>query len=166
MSKNHQFLEFSENVVKRYAKTVPYVISGYRLNPHNPNERLDFILKTPENNFDFQAKKLKGLDYETEVIELYSTQEANMFLRLNKNAIERGLLKEYDGTPNEVSTENLVNDAEILELASIKAPNSLKSRLKTITSTVVVERILDKAIELGRSVTIIKLLEDKLDELT
>lgn len=165
MSVNHQFIEFSDKVVKRYAKTVPFIITGNRINPYNPADKLNFLLQTEETCFDFDTKQMTGIDYEHDVIELYSDTEAKLFLRMNKSVIERGYLKEYDGSPNETSTENLISDAEIKELASIKAPNSLKSRLKTISSAVVIKRCIDQAIKLDRSYTIIKILENKLEEL-
>ena len=55
-SVNNQFLEFSDQVVKRYTKTRLLPITGYRLNPRNavnPNERIDFILATPEDNVEY-----------------------------------------------------------------------------------------------------------------
>lgn len=165
MSTNHQYIQFSDDVVKRFEKTVPFILSGYRLNPHNPSEQINFVLQTDESCFDFTSKKKIKSDYEHDVIELYSDKEVKMFLRLNRSIIERGYLKEYAGSPEQINTDNLVNDTEIQEIASIKTPNMLKSRLKTITSHIVIQRCLDAAIQLNRPYSIIKLLEAKLEEL-
>lgn len=167
MSHNHQYIEHSGNIKKRYVKTVPFMISGTRINPNGitPNERVDFLLKTEEPQFDFDKKKINGFNYSDDVLELYSDLEVRLFERLNKETIEAGYLKEFIGDTDSVDTSNLLKDEEIDELVKIKLPNVLKGKLKHITSAVTIERCLDRAKELDRSYKIIATIEDRLAEL-
>jgi hypothetical protein len=59
MSKYHQYPEFANTVIARYQKTLPCKLAGIRLNPHNPTERVDFILASHEDNFVDEGQFIK-----------------------------------------------------------------------------------------------------------
>lgn len=166
MSSNHQFVEYGDNVVRRYVKTVPHILSGLRLNPHNPKERMEFLLKTPENNFDFQTRLVKTVDYEEEVLEIYSDTELKVFERLNRSLIESGLLKEYAGEANSVDTTNLLNDDEVNDIAETRQLPVFKSKINKITSVISLKRIRKAIEELNRPVSLVKAVENRIHELT
>lgn len=142
---NHQFLEFSDEVKKRYVKTRIEPIVGYRLNPRNgvnPNERIEFLLATPEENIkvtpygDGEPTKLEQttLTYEDEVLELYTDMEVKSFERMNRLLIENGLLIEYSMEAPEVDKTNTLSDQEMLKLARMKTLAPFKTRIAEITS--------------------------------
>ena len=166
MSINHQYIQYTDQVKKRYVKTVPYMVSGLRLDPSDTSHRIDFLLSTPESRFDFDKKELKGdFVYDDDVLELYSDVEVRLFERLNKPLIENGLLKEYIGSPEGVSTDNFLSDEDVEEIVRIKLPNTLRKRISSITSSISINRCLIRAKELGRSYSIIKILQERLAEL-
>lgn len=166
MSVNHQFIELSELAVKRYTKTVPYIVSGKRLNPHNKTAKMDFTLKTHSKDFDFETKKAKSFDYEHEVVELYSEDEVRFFIRMNRYLLDQGLIKEYFGTnPSQANLDNFLSDEEIKEIAASRTPPILKKKIHTITSTVTLERIKAAAIILNRTIGMIAILDNKIHDL-
>jgi len=173
MSKNHQFIEFEDRIVKRYAKTVPSVLTGLRLNPHRPENRLDWLLTSSAESFkhvweDGEKPTLTriGFSYDHEVIELYSDAEVKLFERLNRAAIEQGLLKVYTDAAPVVSTHNALIDADVIEIAKIKQLSALKKRLTTLTSVITVQRVLEAAKTLDRPLSIITAIEKRIDELS
>jgi len=165
-SSNHQFLEYSGNVVARYYKTVPYIVTGLRLNPHNPSERIAFVLQTPEEQFDFDLKERKDISYNDEVLELYSDTEAKLFERLNASLFENGLLATYTGQTVQINKSNYLTDEEVELIAGTRTVSKLQERLSTITSRATVTRILEAAQEMNRPVRIVTAISDKLHELT
>jgi len=165
MSKNHQFIEFDMQVVERWVKTCAHMVSGKRFNPYKPSETIDWVLRTNPTNFDFSkinkaqypdaASKITFV-YEDEVLELYSDNEARLFRRLNKGLIERGLLKQYLGSPSQVNINNTVSDQELEEIASITTIAAFKKKLYGLSSAVTV----------GRLITVLKTLDKKASYIT
>lgn len=158
-SKNHQFIEFDEQIVERWVKTVPHMVSGKRVNPHKPTEYIDWVLKTNSANFNYSAySKQKPFaekvtfEYRDEVLELYSEQEQKVFKRINRNLIERGLLKLYHGQEGSVNTNNVLSDEEIQELINLPTLPAFKKRLQLITSTITLDRIKQALIDGDKSV--------------
>ena len=153
-STNHQFLEFSDQVKKRYVKARIEPITGYRLNPRNgvnPNERIEFLLATPEPNLtittygDGEPTKVEQhtLSYEDEVLELYTDQEVKSFERMNRLLIENGLLIEYTLEAPEVDHANALSDAELTKIAKLKTIAAFRNRLEEITSTHTLNKLLE-----------------------
>ena len=150
---NHQFLEFSDQVIKRYTKARLQPITGWRLNPQNavnPNERIEFLLATPESNVEYtpygdgEPTKLKQIKftYEDEVLELYSEQEVRSFERMNRLLIENGLLVEYSDTASAVNTANTLSDVELRKIAKLKLLTSFKTRIADISSVYTLESLI------------------------
>jgi hypothetical protein len=139
MSKYHQYPEFSDHVVARYQKTLPCKLSGIRLNPHNPTERVDFILASREDNFhDGQLT----FDPDTDVIELYSEQEKRMFEALNKKSFQAGKLAPYTDTPQPIETKHALTEEQIKALSTYGNKTQFKAKLDEFESWVPVSRIL------------------------
>lgn len=153
-SENNQFISVGDPI-KRYVKTVDYQITGWRLDP-DTGKQVPFILATPTEEFD----------YDTAVLEFYSEKDHKFFLQKNKYLFERGLIKEFAGTPAEVDLTNTLSDDEILELATTRLPNQLKSKLDTITSDVTMKRVLAQAKEIGRPIKVLEIIEARLKELS
>lgn len=144
-SVNHQFVEFGDQVVARYVKTRLEPLMGFRLNPRNainPNDRIDFLLATPEDNVQFTPYSdgqptvvtATRLTYADEVLELYSDVEVRAFERMNRLLIENGLLIPYHSTAPDVDTTNSLNDSELRALAKIKTLDVFKARVQSLTS--------------------------------
>lgn len=154
-SVNHQFLEFSDQVKKRYIKTRLEPISGWRLDPRNAvnqNSRLDFLLATPLANIDVEpyddgknTKHVKArFTYEDEVLELYTDIEVRSFERMNRLLIENGLLVEFDEEAPSIQRANIITDVEIQRLANTKTVSTLKRRLSEVTNVDVLNTLLEK----------------------
>lgn len=174
MSKNHQFYEFDDQIVERWVKTPAHMISGKRVNPYNPVEHIDFVLRTHRDNFDFQqhnqmqypdVDSKRKFVYEDEVLELYTDTEAKLFRRLNRNLIERGLLKPYQGKARDTDMSNLLSDDDVQEIAMIKTLNGFKSKLKAITSVTTLDRIMVAVKANNRAISFLSAIEAKRDEL-
>ena len=153
-SMNHQFLEFSDQVLKRYVKSGIEALTGYRLNPRNavnPNERIDFLLATPEENVQFtpygdgEPTKVKQVNfsYEDEVLELYTAMEVKSFERMNRLLIENGLLIEYSDQAPEVEKTNVLSDAEMNRLARTKTFAIFKEKVNKLTSVHTLNSLLE-----------------------
>lgn len=173
MSKNHQFIEYNGKAVKRYAKTVLYRISGYRLDPHRPENRLDFLLVTPERDVEIIPQtegrpivRQVRFNYEDEILELYSDTEIRVFERWNKSLIEKGLIKEYNQLAPDVNSNNMLSDEQVEEIALTRQLTALKKKISDISSPVSLKRIKAAAIDLNRSVNIITAIDERLDELS
>ncbi len=176
-SVNHQFLEFSDDVVARYVKTTLQPLTGYRLNPRNsvnPNERLDFLLATPEDNVEYtpynedsttKVKQTK-LTYEDEVLELYSALELKAFLRMNRLLLENGFLAEYSEEAPQLDLSNALTDKEVRRIAQMKTTLLFKERLATLTSVHTLQAILNVMESLDDvKYAHVKLVRSKIDEL-
>lgn len=153
-SANHQFVEFADQVKMRYVKVGISALSGYRLNPRNavnPNERIEFLLATPEEDVEIipyregEPTKVKQtkLVYENEVLELYTDQEVKSFERMNRLLIENGLLVPYSGSATEIDRANLIDSAELMKLAKMKQTLLFKQKVDELTSQHVLQRLLD-----------------------
>jgi hypothetical protein len=171
MSKNHQFIEFDQQVVERWIKTVSHMVSGKRLNPYKPSESIDFVLRTNPTNFDFTKLNKKDfpdssskvtLVYEDEVLELYSDNEARLFRRFNKTLIERGLIRLYDGEASGVDTTNSMSDADLEAIANLSPITAYKKQLYGISSPVTVGRLIAVLARLDKSASYIKAAEEHL----
>ncbi len=152
-SVNHQFLEFSDSVVKRYTKARLQPLTGYRLNPRNavnPNERLEFLLATPEDNVEYIAYsegkptsvKQVQFTYDEEVLELYSELEVRSFERMNKLLIENGFLIEYTENTPAINTVNTLSDVELRKIAKLKMITAFTARVQELTSVYTLESLL------------------------
>ncbi len=139
---------------KRFVKTVEYAITGWRLDDQGKSQA-EFVLASP----------LKEFDYEMEVLEVYSEKEYKFLLQKNRYLFQSGLLKEYDGAPDEVDMSNILSDDEIFALASTRLPNDLKSKLSAITSHVTVKRVKHMAEEVGRPIKILSLINERIEQL-
>ncbi len=151
---NHQFLEFNDQVVKRYTKARLQALTGYRLNPRNavnPNERIEFLLATPEANVEYtpygdgnptKVKQVK-FSYEDEVLELYTEQEVRSFERMNKLLIENGLLIEYSDVQPSVNKVNTLSDVELRKIAKMKLLPAFTLRVNELTSQYTLESLLE-----------------------
>lgn len=156
-SVNHQFMEFSDQVVKRYTKARLQPLTGWRLNPRNavnPNERIEFLLATPESNVQFtpydqdgdsEPTKVKQIKftYEDEVLELYTANEVRSFERMNRLLVENGLLIEYSETQSPVNKVNTLSDVELRKIAKLKMLTTFKSRIVELTSIYTLETLLE-----------------------
>lgn len=154
---NHQFLEFNDQVIKRYTKARLQALTGYRLNPRNavnPNERIEFLLATPEDNVEYtpydkdgngEPTKVKQVkfSYEDEVLELYTEQEVRSFERMNKLLIENGLLIEYSDTQPAVNKVNTLSDVELRKIAKMKLLPAFTVRVNELTSKYTLESLLE-----------------------
>ena len=171
MSVNHQYIELQDTVFKRYHKTEIAALSGKRLNPHNLAEQVYFLLTTPEHCILYKtvqqgdnevvefSGRTKELDYEQEVLEIYSDKEDVIFRTLNKVLFERGLLVEYAQQANPITTANALNDAQIDVIAKNPNIRSFKKHLEPITSPQTLQRIKLRLIEFDRPLSFINIVE-------
>lgn len=171
-STNHQFIEFDEQIKKRYVKTIPGLLTGNRLDPHRPENRLHWLLHTPANSFAYdrtetgvKARRI-AFDYNAEVVELYSDTEVKLFERLNKAAIESGVLVEYTEASPGIDTTNVLTDEEILEVAKLKQTTAFNKRIDSFTSLHTLERIEKALDDLDRPASFGKIVREKKRELT
>lgn len=172
MSKNHQFIQFGDKVVKRYVRTRNQAVTGYRLDPQRPENQLDFLLMSPETDFEVQWKdgeEVKVIrikfDYGTEVLELYSETEAKLFPVWNRKLIENGLLREFSGTAPELDVSNILSDTEIRAIAAIKTTAALEKKVKTITSVDTLNLIYKEIELLDRPMSIAAIVKNRIQEL-
>ncbi len=174
MSVNHQYIQFSDQVIKRYKKATVGLLTGTRLNPHRPENQEDWLLQTPESNFMFVQDPDTGKTrlvrtketYEDEVIELYSPLEVKLFERLNKRAIESGALIEYNEDAPDLDTTNVLSESDIARIAGTKQLLSLKKQLQSISSVYTMQRIVKAAEELDRPNSIMNAVKERLNELS
>lgn len=173
MSTNHQFIAFDNSIVKRYAKTTVSVLTGFRLDPYRPENRIDWLLSSPNRLFQVvwedgkKAELMKtGFSYEDEVIELYSDVEVKLFERLNKAAIESGALKVYNEGAPEIDTTNLLTDEEVETIATIKQIPSIKKKIAGINSPLTLKRILASVEKHDRPMSVAKAIQSRIDELS
>lgn len=164
MSKDNIFYEFSDRVVKRYAKVPIHIVSGSRVDPHENRRTIPWVLQTRPENFDVKTKQHTFV-YEDEVIELYSKFEVDAFLRLNKNLFELGLLKAYDGEQGRVDTSNTMSDTELMEIANLRSNELFSAALDKITSPLTLLRLKHLATEAGKSIKKIQLIDARIEVL-
>jgi hypothetical protein len=162
MTKNNIYPAKSEEVFKRYAKVPANIVAGLRMDPFDSRVQVGWTLSTNEDDFDFVNKTRKNFVYENEVIELYSPHEDLMFRRLNKNLLDKGLLKEYTGIQIETSSNNFISDEQVAVVVEIKSLTDLKQELQKFNSVVTLTRIKDMAIATNKSVKKVQIIEARL----
>jgi len=176
-SENHQFMEFADQVKARYIKNGIQALTGYRLNPRNavsPNERIHFLLTTPEENVEItpydegEPTKVRQVrfSYEDEVLELYTDIEVRSFERMNKLLIENGLLIPYDASAPDLNKSSVLNNTETAQLVKLKTTTLFKEKIDNIKSVYTLESIL-RALEEYEDAkyTHIKYVKSKINEL-
>jgi len=172
-SKNHQFVELADRVYKRYVRTTVEPITGIRQDPLNPTVRIEFILATPDENYDYTPYTKdhttivtqKVFTYFEEVLETYDPNEDRVFQQLNRLQLQAGKLKEYTEAAPEINTANMLTDIQVIKLASIKQLPALRKELTTITSPQTLERVKAMAEALDRPTSVVKSIQDRMDEL-
>lgn len=159
MSLNNIFIELSkdENVYKRYAKTIPGAITGWRLDPRRgSSEKIEFILTSGGNTFSYQD----------DVLEIYSLREDEFFQSANKRLFEAGYLKVYQKQIGDeaINTANIKSDSEVEEIAQIKDHDTLTKEIGIITSPVTLFRIFQVAIREGMPRALLQSIEKRISE--
>jgi hypothetical protein len=170
---NHQFIQFSDKVIARYTKTTVGMLTGKRLDPHRPENTIDWLLHTPEANFLF-IKRDDGKTelirqhhtYEDEVIEIYSEAEKALFERLNRGNIQTGVLIVYEGVGPENDLSNVLSESQIREIAATKQLPALRKKIQDITSIHSLERILQAAKDLDRPNSIVVTIQEKINDIS
>lgn len=144
MSKHNIYPEFSDQTVERWQKACIHAVAGKRVNPYKDDGvKIDFILRSKEDNFNFETRKL-AFSYDDDVIELYSPREVTVFRALNRAAIEAGLLVPYGENKQAIDTRNALTDEQVLAIAEIPQLPKLKKALQDITSVTTLRRIAAK----------------------
>jgi hypothetical protein len=164
MSKQNIYYELSDKVVKRYAKVPVHLVAGVRIDPYDQKNTISWLLMTDASNYDEKTKQ-KTFVYEDEVIELYSQYEADAFVRLNKKLIERGLLKVYTGSGSTVDETNTMSDDELSKILSIRSNEDFASEINKLSSSLTLTRLKQFAIDMGKSVKRVHVLEARIKEL-
>lgn len=164
MSKQNIYYELSDRVVKRYAKVPVHLVAGVRIDPYDTKNTISWLLMTDASNYDEKTKQ-RTFVYEDEVIELYSQYEADAFVRLNKKLIERGLLKVYTGSGNSVDETNTMSDDELSQILSIRSNEDFASEVNKLSSSLTLIRLKQLAIDLGKSVKRVQVLEARIKQL-
>lgn len=153
MSMNNILITANNPPLYKYAKVIPSKLSGLRLDPVTYQE-IPFLLRS------------KGdFDYEHDVIELYSEREHKHFLQVNRVFIKSGFLKEYHGENEPEDLTNVISDEEVERIASTRTLMALKKALADITSPITLDRILQMAKHIGRPLSIISLIEERIAEM-
>lgn len=153
MSMNNILITANNPPLYKYAKVIPSKLSGLRLDPVTYQE-IPFLLRS------------KGdFDYEHDVIELYSEREHKHFLQVNRVFIKSGFLKEYHGESDPEDLTNVISDEEVERIASTRTLMALKKALADITSPITLDRILQMAKHIGRPLSIISLIEERIAEM-
>lgn len=168
-----QYIELQDKVYKRYTKAELAALSGIRPNPHDLKERIPFLIITPESAISYKPDKdgydiIDGrirVDYDKEVLEIYSPEEDRIFRQINRKLIENGLLVEYQSTQPDLVTVNELSDSDIEQIARAKNPLILKGKVKDITSKVTLSRIREKLVELEKTKGYLKAIDDRLEAL-
>jgi hypothetical protein len=164
MSKQNIYYELSDKVVKRYAKVPVHLVAGVRIDPYDQKNTISWLLMTEASNYDEKTKQ-KTFVYEEEVIELYSQYEADAFVRLNKKLIERGLLKVYTGSGSTVDETNTMSDDELSKILSIRSNEDFASEINKLSSSLTLTRLKQLAVDMGKSVKRVHVLEARIKEL-
>ena len=134
--------EFSDQVVERWQKATIHAVAGTRLDPYQTGKRITFLMMSRDENFSVETRVL-AFDYDSDVIELYSEREKKLFASLNRDAIQRGLLKPYAGEAPDVDTTNALSDEELADILAIATAKELHARLQTLTAMPPLRRLLD-----------------------
>lgn len=157
-SKNNIFLEVSKGWYKRYTKTVPAAVSGFRFNPVDNNRRIQFIL----------VSSVKDFNYRNDVIEIYTEEEDRFFVSANPSLFDKGFLKEYrpeeyDEPEDSIcSYTNYLSDEEVEIISDIKSFSEFQKYVSAIDSPAAFIRIFNACVAKSSSNRIIQFLEEKL----
>lgn len=160
MSVNATFIMDTEPIAK-YAKAVNHMIAGFRLDPEG--KQVDFILKTPSDCVDEELNRVRYSD--DEILHIYSEKEHTYFKRMNRRLLEAGLLKPYTGDPEQLDLTNMLDDAEVDNIAAMTNIKAFEKRINQITSTVSLKRILNKMSDLGRKASFLAIINQRLADL-
>lgn len=157
---NNQFIHLQGKVYKRYIKASLGILSGWRVDPGNVSQRMPYILETPEKNVSYiqdedyvKADKRLSVDYDKEILEVYSEEEDKLFRRLNRTNIENGLIIEYLEELGTIDTTNELTDQTLKGIADTKNLLQFKKRIAEITSPITLKRILDMLDDRPKSFT-------------
>ena len=171
MSVNHQFIELQEDgIYRRYQKTIIGVLSLSRPNPYDFSKKLICVLQTPEDQMNFKEDDdgygvyngRKPLDYDSEVIEVYSQKENALFVRMNEKLLQKGLLVEYSEEREALDTQiNALTDEEVLKIAKLRLPPEFKKRIDSITSLYTLDRIQEQLNNLGRPKSFLTIIDER-----
>jgi hypothetical protein len=132
------------------AKVGVVVFNYYTMKPE------DRILKG--DTLDPKANK------EEMTVKIYDEKSHSYFLKINKHLIEEGILVPYTDELGKVHLLNAITDEEIDDI--LEQPYfTLMNRIKEFTSTIPVERILRRAIELNKGVKTIDNIKQRLAEM-
>lgn len=154
-SVNNIFLVNIEPPVKRYVKTLPSKVGGWRLDAAGKNQ-IGFILESSPD----------GFSYDAEVLEIYSEKEDRYLRQTNRVLFTEGFIKEYSGDMPNVDTTNMVSDEDVQMIASTRLPAHMRSKLREYTSVVTLQRIRQAADEMGRARSVMNIIDERLKELT
>ena len=132
---------------------VGHSISGLRLNPLNLSQRIEFIVDGGSALLDER------------LIELYSEEEYRFFIKANARAIEEGALAPVGKKSRDVDVVNSIDDDEVERIALLQTVKELEDALAVFTSPIPVQRILQRAEQLGRSKRFIDVMKRKHEEL-
>jgi hypothetical protein len=164
MSKQNIYYELSDKVVRRYAKVPVHLVSGSRIDPYDHKSTVSWLLMTEAVNYNEDTKE-RTFVYEDEIIELYSQYEADAFVRLNKKLIERGLLKVYTGSGAQVDETNTMSDDELSQILSIRSNEDFTTEVNKLSSSLTLSRLKQLAVDLGKSVKRVQVLESRIKQL-
>lgn len=144
---------------KKYVKTVPSTVAGYRLDPMIATDArpVGFVLESAAD----------GFDPEREVLALYSAREDAYVRQTNRALFDSGLLKEYDGVEDAPAIDyaNFMTDEEVRSVAAIKTPAAMRARIESVTAYFTLMRILRAAESLGAKKTVLDVLRAREAEL-
>lgn len=176
---NHQYMQFGNQVVKRYVRTTTYPIGGKRYNPFaDKPEVIDFLLATPADNFTYTPEvdpngggvvktvvTQNKFDYDTEVVELYSDDEVKMFQRLNRALLEDGALIEYNDAAPIVELKNTLSTTDINKLVKLKTKTIFESKIAEITSVRTLKLIMAALEDTDAPMSYAKIVRERENEL-
>jgi len=138
-----------------YRKTTEHAISGWRIDPTNKKE-VEFYLVNPKDTFS----------YDDDVLEIYSDKEDKFLIQRNRYLFEQGMLVEFRGNSMEVDMSNVLTDEDVESIATIKTSGDMYTRLQELNSKIAVERVFKTAQYIGRPAAILKVIKQRLEELT
>lgn len=154
-SVNNVFLIAGEPYI-RFVKAIPSRVAGIRLDPTFEGVRsISFVLESDPD------------DPDAEVLCLYSEKELTYFNQMNKTLIKLGYFKPYEepAQPMPTETSALVSDTEVNKIAQTKSVAAMREKLEGITSHALILRIKNAAEDLGASSRIIKLINEREQEI-
>jgi hypothetical protein len=140
--------------LKRYTKTILGKVHVVVLNPFTEEPEGVILEGRPDHANDFPSM----------VVELWTSKQVVFFEKMNKKHLNAGRLTAIDKVPEIKPSPNLMTDEEIEHILGSKFL-VLKNRLKKLTDTAPVFRLLNKARELDVSEKYIKHIEERLTEL-